>query len=82
MEKVSKKKVREHTYSKYRPKWCQHPPFESINYCWGLAVAVDENKTKEFLKNKCRGCDLSKYWDKERTWKKESSSVKRVGKVD
>jgi len=59
-------KPREHTYTKYRPKWCQHPPFESCDYCWGLAVHVDEKKLNHFLKKKCSNCDLSKFYREEK----------------
>jgi hypothetical protein len=51
-----------HKYSKHRPPWCNHPPFKSIDYCWGLALAVDERKKIKFLKDKCSDCDQSKYY--------------------
>ena len=50
---------REHTYTKYRPMWCNHPQFQSIDYCWGLAVAVDEKRLTKFKANKCKACDMS-----------------------
>ena len=56
--------MKPHKYTKYRPAWCQHPPFESIDYCWGLAVAVDEKKLKSFYGQKCELCDFSKHFDK------------------
>lgn len=34
----------EHPMEKYRPEWCQHPPFESIDYCWGLQVLKEADK--------------------------------------
>ncbi len=55
-------KPREHKYTKYRPKWCKHPTFESIDYCWGLAVCADNKKLDEFYKSKCTTCDLSKHF--------------------
>ena len=54
------KNKREHTYTKYRPDWCNHSTFESIDYCWGLASAVDRKELGKFLKKRCRDCDLSK----------------------
>lgn len=59
-------KMRTHEYTKYRPKWCKHPPFISINYCWGLAVAADSNLLKEFLKDVCLSCELYKDFKEER----------------
>lgn len=52
--------MRSHEYTKYRPKWCTHPKFISINYCWGLAAAVDDNLLDNFLKDTCPSCELHK----------------------
>ncbi len=38
--------MREHTYTKYRPKWCNHPPFESIDYCWGDVLIRERDNWK------------------------------------
>jgi hypothetical protein len=56
-------KMKPHPYTKYRPPWCKHPPFEGINYCWTLAVCADEKRLTKWKKGKCRCCDLSKYYD-------------------
>lgn len=49
-----------HKYTPYRPEWCRHPPFESIDYCWGLAVLVDRDLKmfKKKLKDYCEGCEF------------------------
>ena len=41
--------MKEHKYTKYRPEWCEHPDFESIGYCWGLAVHADNGTLDEFF---------------------------------
>ena len=56
-------KKKEHKYTKYRPKWCNYPPFEGINYCWGLAVSADEHTLRKFKTNKCRMCEYSEFAD-------------------
>ena len=54
-----------HKYTKYRPPFCRHPPFESIGYCWGLALAADEKRVDKFLAKKCSDCDESRYYKEE-----------------
>ncbi len=52
-----------HKYAPYRPQWCRHPDFRgSLDYCWGLANAVDDDKLEEFLANKCDDCEFSKFY--------------------
>ena len=58
--------MKEHKYTPYRPKWCNHPPFMGISYCWGLAISVKEGKLEEFLREKCKDCDFSKFYEKEK----------------
>jgi hypothetical protein len=57
--------MKEHKYAKYRPEWCKHPPFNGIDYCWGLALAVDNGTPKEniFFEDKCKTCDMSDYYE-------------------
>lgn len=57
--------MKEHKYTKYRPEWCEHPDFESIGYCWGLAVHADKGTLDEFFKDKCALCDCSKHFDED-----------------
>jgi len=56
------KKQKEHKYTRYKPEWCQHPPFHSAFYCWGLAVHVDDGTLEDWLKQKCETCPESKYY--------------------
>lgn len=67
-------KLRVHKYTKYRPKYCLHPTFESMNYCWGLAVAVDKRALTKFYKSKCRTCDLSKNY---KDWRSRNERPKK-----
>lgn len=46
-----------HPYTKYRPRWCNHPPFQGANYCWGLALDVDNGGSTP-MNERCKGCDL------------------------
>lgn len=42
---------------------CTHPPteYDPIDYCFGYARAVDEDRVEEFIENSCKaGCDM---WD-------------------
>jgi hypothetical protein len=55
----------DHKYSKYRPPWCNYPPFESMDYCWGLALAVDRGILPGFFEHKCCDCDMSKNYIEE-----------------
>ena len=55
-----------HPYQFYAPPWCMHPPFESIDFCWGLAISVDKNTLTEFFKERCDTCDLSKHFNKKK----------------
>ena len=56
-------KKKEHKYTKYRPKWCNYPPIEGINYCWGVTVAAGEHNLRKFKANKCRMCEYSEFAD-------------------
>jgi hypothetical protein len=56
--------MKEHLYTQFRPYWCKHPPFESIDYCWGLALAADKGALLEFYKDSCDTCDLSKFFNR------------------
>lgn len=60
-----KRKFRIHPYQFYVPPWCNHPIFESISYCWGLALAVDKGKLDFFFKNKCDMCDDSDFFNED-----------------
>lgn len=53
----------EHKYNPYRPEWCCHPPFDGVDYCWGLACCVDDGKLEDFLKDKCKICEYSKFYE-------------------
>jgi hypothetical protein len=44
-----------HPMTKHRPKCCGHPPFDGIDYCWGLGISIRDNKKMD-----CSGCDLKK----------------------
>ncbi len=54
--------MKPHKYTKYRPEECNYPVFRSIDYCWGLAGAVDEANKDQFIKRHCPECE---YWGKE-----------------
>ena len=62
-----KKPKYEHRYTKYRPDWCHHGPFRGMDYCWGLASAVDAGTLEDWLEGKCETCDCSDFYigDKE-----------------
>ena len=38
----------------------------TMGYCWGLAISVNEGKLEEFLREKCKDCDFSKFYEKEK----------------
>ncbi len=40
-----------------KPDRCPMPDFiwyDPLGYCWGCALAIDENRLDDFLKNNCR----------------------------
>lgn len=45
-----------HPMEKYRPEWCHHPPFDSIDYCWGLLVLKEADKIADIAF--CAGCEF------------------------
>ena len=55
--------MKEHKYTKYRPKWCRHGKFNGMDYCWGLATEVDKaiKNNEEFdMEEFCKNCDFNK----------------------
>jgi hypothetical protein len=56
-----KPEFRIHPYQFYVPPWCNHPRFESIDYCWGLAMAADKGMVMVWFKQtrNCECCELS-----------------------
>lgn len=41
---------------------CSYPyqPNDALDYCWGYADKIDNNKTKEEIESMCNGCEFWK----------------------